>query len=88
MYLLYLKGTNEGPFEGPFVLLLSIATAIQIELYGKFQESISKSHYSHQDAPPGTPYITMGQQNACRVWSWRAGCQIYTCKVHFPALPI
>ena len=29
MYLLYLKGTNEGSFEGPFVLLLSIATAIQ-----------------------------------------------------------
>ena len=27
------------------------------ELYGKFQESISKSHYSHQDAPPGRPYM-------------------------------
>ena len=87
MYLLYLNGTNEGSFEDPFVLLLSIATAIQS--FMEFQESISNSHYSHQDASPGTPYIIMGQQNACRVWSsWRAGCQIYTCKVHFPAFPI
>ena len=38
MYLLYLKGTNEGPFEGPFVLLLSIATAIQ-----SFMESFRKA---------------------------------------------
>ena len=37
MYLLFLKGTNEGPFEGPFVLLLSIATAMQsfMEVSGK-----------------------------------------------------
>ena len=39
------------------------------------KQRISKSQYSHQDAPPGRPYITMGQQNACRVWSWRAGAE-------------
>ena len=37
MYLLYLNGTNEGPFEGSFVLLLSIAIAIQ-----SFMESLGK----------------------------------------------
>ena len=38
VYLLYLNGTNsEGPFEGSFVLLLSIAIAIQ-----SFKESLGK----------------------------------------------
>ena len=43
MYLLYLNGTNEGPFEGSFVLLLSIAIAMHTELYGKFRKAFPKA---------------------------------------------
>ena len=88
MYLLYLKGTNEDPFEGPFVLLLSIATAIQ-----NFMESFRKA-FRKATTPIKMHLLghhTLQWANRMHVGFGllgEQGAKFYTCKVHFPALPI